>query len=194
MKEAAVMRLPIFFKVFGVACDASCIGIGRLLSREKHPIAYFSKKLSCARLNYSTYDKEFYAIVQSLCHWRHYPLSQEFFIYSDYEALQYLNSQKKLRATHGRWVEFLQDYICTLKHMSGVKNKVADMLSHRTCLPNQMNVEVVGFDKIKEEYESCPDFEEIVILLKGVTPEIDVSCFRMVIYFDFVSYAFPILP
>ena len=37
-----------------------------------------------------------------------------------------------------------------------------------------MSTEVVGFDKIKEEYESCLDFGEIIILLKeGVTREID---------------------
>jgi len=32
----------------------------------------------------------------------------------------------------------------------------------------------VGFERIKEEYESCPDFGEIVYVLKeGVTPKID---------------------
>ena len=37
-----------------------------------------------------------------------------------------------------------------------------------------MSIEVVSFDKIEEEYESCLDFGEIIILLKeGVTPEID---------------------
>ena len=36
-----------------------------------------------------------------------------------------------------------------------------------------MNAEVVGFDKIKKEYEPRPDFEEIVLLKEGVTPEID---------------------
>ena len=36
-----------------------------------------------------------------------------------------------------------------------------------------MSAKVVGFNKIKEEYESCIDFGEIVVLLKeGVTPEI----------------------
>jgi len=33
--------------------------------------------------------------------------------------------------------------------------------------------EVVGFEKIKDEYESCPDFKEIVYALKGVIPKID---------------------
>ena len=48
-----------------------------------------------------------------------------------------------------------------------------------------MSGEVVGFEKIKDEYESCPDFKEIVYALKGVIPKID--SFMMVIYFDFVS-------
>ena len=70
-------------------------------------MAYFSEKLNDAKQKYSTYDKEFYAIIRALWHWRHYLLSQEFFIYSDHEALRYLHSQTKLNFRHGSWVEFL---------------------------------------------------------------------------------------
>uniref|UniRef100_A0A2N9H1M6 Integrase catalytic domain-containing protein n=1 Tax=Fagus sylvatica TaxID=28930 RepID=A0A2N9H1M6_FAGSY len=87
-----------------------CLGIGGVLSQERHPVAYFSEKLNDAKLKYSTYDKEFYAIVRSLWHWEHYLLPHEFVIYSDHDALRYLQSQKHLNFRHGQWVEFLQRY------------------------------------------------------------------------------------
>ena len=102
MTEASVMRLSDFTKAFEITCDALGIGVGGVLSQEKHHVAYFSKKLNDTRQRYSTYDKEFYVVVQALRYLRHYLLPQEFVIYSDHEALKYLNTQKKLNSRHGR--------------------------------------------------------------------------------------------
>ena len=110
MIEAPILRLPNFSKAFEVTCDASRVEIDGVLSQEGHPITFFSKKLNDAKLKYSTYDKEFYAIIQALRYWRYYLLPQEFVLYSDHEALRFLNSQKKLNSHHGNWVEFLQPY------------------------------------------------------------------------------------
>ena len=60
----------------------------------------------------------------------------------------------------------MQDYTYTLKHTSGVENNVVDALSQRSCVLKQLNAEVVGFERIKEEYVSCPDFGEIFDALK----------------------------
>ena len=134
MTQALVLALPDFTKVFQVTCDASGVGIGGILSQEGHPIAYFSEKLCEARMRYSTYDKEFYAVVQSLRYWRHYLLPKEFVIFSDYEALKYLKSPQKLNARHARWVEYLQSYTFVLKHKAGSENRVVDALNRRVTL------------------------------------------------------------
>jgi hypothetical protein len=161
MTEAPVMRLPDFTKLFEVECDASGLGIGGVLSQERHPIAYFSEKLNDAKLRYSTYDKEFYAVVQALRHWCHYLLPKEFVIYSDHDALRHLNSQKKLNFRHASWVEYLQRYSFALKHKAGIENKAADALSRRVTLLSMMSTNVTGFERLRDEYESCPDFGKL---------------------------------
>ena len=100
MIEAPVLRYLDFTKVFEVACDASGVGIGGVLSQQGHPIAFFSEKLNDAKRRYSTYDKEFYAVMQSLRFLRFYLLPTEFVLFSDHQALRYLNSQKELNARH----------------------------------------------------------------------------------------------
>ena len=104
-------------------------------------------------------------VIQTLRHWRQYLLPQEFILYSDHEALWFLNSQKKLNPIHGHWVEFLQAYTFVLRHKAGVENKVADALSCRISFLVVMSVETIGFEWIREEYATCPDFGEIHTLL-----------------------------
>ena len=147
MTEAPVLRYPDFTKVFEVSCDASGVGIGGVLSQEGHPIAFFSEKLNDAKRRYSTYEKEFYVIVQSLSFWRFYLL-----------PLRYLNSQKKLNARHAKWVEFFNEYSFVINHRSGIENKAADALSRLTVTLHRMSALVIGFDRLKNEYSASADF------------------------------------
>uniref|UniRef100_A0A2N9HIL9 CCHC-type domain-containing protein n=1 Tax=Fagus sylvatica TaxID=28930 RepID=A0A2N9HIL9_FAGSY len=149
------------FKWSKAATSSIWGSIGGVLSQERHPIAYFSEKLNDAKLRYSTYDKEFYAVVQALRHWCHYLLPKEFVIYSDHDALHHLNSQKKLNFRHASWVEYLQRYNFALKHKAGIENKAADALSRRVTLLSMMSTNITGFERLRDEYESCPDFGQV---------------------------------
>ena len=64
------------------------------------PVAYFSEKLHGPILNYSTYDKELYALIRSLETWRHYLWPKEFVIHSDHESHKYFCSQHNLNCRH----------------------------------------------------------------------------------------------
>jgi len=107
LTHAPVPVLPCFEKMFEVECDSSRVSIGAMLIQEGRPLAYFSEKVTESRRKYSTYDKEFFAIVRALEHWTHYLIANEFFLHSDHEALKYIQGQHELDSRHAKWVEYL---------------------------------------------------------------------------------------
>nr|GEU83265.1 reverse transcriptase [Tanacetum cinerariifolium] len=119
------------------------------------------EKLNDAKQRYTTYDKEFYAIIRALEHWQHYLISKEFILHSDHEALKYIQGQHKLQPRHAKWVEFLQAFNFTIKHKSGKLNKGADALSRRYSLLTSLQPKVLRFELLQNEYPSDPDFEDI---------------------------------
>jgi hypothetical protein len=85
-----------------VRCDAIGIAIEAVLSQDNRPVAYFSEKLNDTKEKYSTYDKEFYAVIQDLKKWRHYLIPKEFLLYSDNQDLQFITRQEKLNQRHAK--------------------------------------------------------------------------------------------
>nr|GEX45596.1 hypothetical protein [Tanacetum cinerariifolium] len=145
----------------GYLVSAHGVGIGAVLLQLGRPIAYFSEKLNDTKQRYSTYDKEFYAIVRAVDHWQHYLISKEFILHSDHEALKYIQGQHKLRPRHAKWVEYLQAFTFTIKHRSGKLNKGTDALSRKYALVNSLHTKVVRLELLSQNYPTDPDFGEL---------------------------------
>ena len=95
-------RMTNFEKKFQVRCDASGVAIGAVLSQDNKPNAYFNEKLNETKRKYSTYDKDFYAIIQALKKWKNYLVPQDFVLYNDNQDLQFITRQEN-------WIRGMQN-------------------------------------------------------------------------------------
>ncbi|WVZ63626.1 hypothetical protein U9M48_013242 [Paspalum notatum var. saurae] len=154
LTHAPLLQLPDFGKTIELECDASGVGIGGVLMQENKPVAYFSEKLSGPVLNYSTYDKELYA------------LPKEFVIHSDHESLKHIRSQVKLNRRHAKWVEFIESFPYVIKHKKRKDNVIADALSRRYTMLSQLDHRIFGLESIKAQYAYDEDFKDVMLHCK----------------------------
>lgn len=118
-----------------IRCDASGYGIGGVLIQEsqdfnkKGVVAYTSRKLQGAELNYSTTHKECLALVHCVTHWRTYLFGHEFTIQTDHHALCWLMSLKDPLGRLIKWSLLLQEYKFKIMYSSGRTHNDADCLS-----------------------------------------------------------------
>lgn len=114
--------------------DASDFGIGGYLFQkvegEDHPIAFISKALSGAQKNWSTYDKEAFAIFYSISKLQHLIRDIKFTVRTDHKNLTYIGEGGTQKVA--RWREFLLPFNFDVEHIPGVDNVAADGFS-RLC-------------------------------------------------------------
>ncbi|KFZ16177.1 hypothetical protein V501_02352, partial [Pseudogymnoascus sp. VKM F-4519 (FW-2642)] len=122
--------------------DSSDFAIGACLNQPDEndengkfkPIAYYSRKLSPAELNYDIHDKELLAIVVAFEQWRVYLEGSTYpvQVWTDHKNLIYFTTTKVLNRRQVRWAETLAAYNFTITYRKGSENARADALSRRT--------------------------------------------------------------
>ncbi|MBW0590954.1 hypothetical protein O181_130669 [Austropuccinia psidii MF-1] len=119
-----------------VETDASNYAFGSVLSQVndsgKHPIAFDSRKLLQAELNYETHEEELLGILWSLKRWRAFllSLSDSFEVLTDHSSLKYFMSSKVLTCHQASWEEFLSEFHCSITYHQGRLATLPDALSH----------------------------------------------------------------
>ena len=81
--------------------------------------------------------------------------------------MKYINGQQKLSTRHAKWVEFLQSFHFSCKYKDGKSNVVADALSRRYSLLVTLDVRLLGFETLKDHYQSDVDFRDMFLKCAG---------------------------
>ena len=129
--QAPILAFPNFSTAaspFVVYTDASSIGIGAVLEKNSHVIAYASRALTKSEKQYSVIQRECLALVYALKQFRHYLLGRSFTLVTDHAPLQWLSAQK-MEGLLCRWSLALQEYDFQIKYCKGIQNGNADALS-----------------------------------------------------------------
>ncbi|KAJ9526148.1 hypothetical protein QJQ45_009577 [Haematococcus lacustris] len=136
LTSAPILIAPDPTQLYTLRCDASCIGIGAVLSQGTGPaervVAYHSRKLLPAECNYPTHEQELLSLVEALKVWHHYLLGAHFTLLTGNWANKHLQTQPRLDSRRqARWMEVLQEYNRHIDHIPRKQNVVADALSRR---------------------------------------------------------------
>nr|GFC07333.1 reverse transcriptase domain-containing protein [Tanacetum cinerariifolium] len=133
LTEAPILIAPDWDLPFELMYDASDFAIGAVLRQrhEKHfrPIHNASKTMNDAETNYTTTEKEMFAVVYAFEKFRSYLIMNKSIVHTDHSALKYLFAKKDAKARLHRWVLLLQEFDVKVLDTKGLENLAADHLS-----------------------------------------------------------------
>lgn len=121
-----------------VETDASDYAVAAILSivaddNEIHPVAFYSRTLQAAELNYDTHDKELLAIFEAFKSWRQYlegsgdPID----VVTDHKNLEYFSTTKILTRRQVRWSEYLHQFNMVIRFRPGKLGGKPDAMTRR---------------------------------------------------------------
>ena len=99
VSRETLLSYPNFNEPFEIHTDASKLQLGSAISQKGKPIAFYSRKLNPAQVNYTTTEHELLSIVKTLNEIRNILLGQQIKVYINHKNLTYktFNTESVMR-------------------------------------------------------------------------------------------------
>ena len=161
LTEYPILRQPVFTKKFVLHCDASGYAIGVILTQiddimdvlnMDYAVAYGSRLLRGAEINYGCTQKECLAIVWGIKYFHTYVYGTRFVVVTDNIALSWLNNPTIRNSRLARWSMYLQEYTFDVVYRKGSSHGNVDTIS-RPVLTIQESFDDDDIIKILDPYE-----------------------------------------
>ena len=122
------------YREYLLEMDALRLGLGAVLSQRQsdgkyHPVAFGSRALYEAEVNYHSTKLEFMAMKWSIEHFQTYLLGRHIKLCTNNNPLTYFFTSPNMDAPKQRWINKLAKYDLSLEYQKGKNNTVADALS-----------------------------------------------------------------
>jgi hypothetical protein len=131
---AALLAHPQQDQELAVMVDASADHVGAALQQRRsaaadwQPLAFFTKKLEPAQMRYSAFDRELFACVAGIHHFRYMLEGRPFTIYTDHKPLTFALGKvsEPWTAMQSRQLSYVAKFTTDIRHIPGSENIVAD--------------------------------------------------------------------
>ena len=161
--EATLLHHPDPKLPTSTTVDASDTGIAgqleQLHGRIWKPIAFFSRKLSNAEKNYSTFDRELLAAFNTIKHFKYFLDGRSFTLYTDHKPLtSAIQSKSDKSPRQTRHLSFISEFTTDIRHIQGKFNVVADTLSRIYAVDTPTTESTItGIDFVKLAQDQVPE-------------------------------------
>ena len=176
-----ILSAPDWTLPFELACDASNSAVGVMLSQKRsklsHVIAYASKTLDSAQKNYTTTEKELFAVIFALDKFRQYLINSKVVVYTDHAAVKFLFSKPQSKPRLIRWMLLLQEFDTSIKDRSRTANLIVDHFSKLPdCTRGVLDSDLICDDfpdsSLMSIFVYIPWFADLVnYIVTGLIPE-----------------------
>ena len=164
---ASLLSYPTPDAPTNIMTDASNTAVGAVLQQfinnTWRPIAFFSKTLKPQETRYSTFDRELLAVYLAIKHFRHFIEGRQFHVSTDHKPLIFAlqSHSDKYTPRQLRHLDFILQFTCDIRHVSGTDNCVADALSRIEVSTLHQSPPIIDFKAIAAAQQTDPEISEL---------------------------------